>query len=125
MDGTEALPWDVAYMAAVFPLAATAVMQLPDPDERAHLARELPAGRACAISVRTTPDAPLLVVGVELGDVGRGGYLELFAVPIGDAPGELPMSLLPEDRRADLLADVARMVADLPPVPDTVAALLD
>ncbi len=120
-DGEE---WLVRVGHAIAGPVALAVFRLPDPDERAHLARVLPTGQGWVYRFDATPDGPVLVVDVDLGDAGRGGVVPFVRVPIGDEPGDIPREWLPDGLRAQLDEEVAAATAALPDVPDTIAGLL-
>ncbi len=116
--------WMVRVVQVITEPVAYAVFRTPDPDERAHLARVLPAGDGWVIRFDATPDGPVVVVDVDLGDAGRGGIVPFVRVPVSDEPGDIPWEWLPDGLRAQLDAECADAAAALPDVPDTVAGIV-
>lgn len=113
--------WAAAYSAALAPHIAIAAYGWPDEDERVFLARH--RERCLLHRFHALPDGVVYLVEADLSGMGRG-VIELVRVPVSDQEGDLPMRILPDERRAELAELVAAARADLPVIPDTVDGLL-
>lgn len=116
-------PWVVELFRLVAAPLADAVFYWPDDDERAYLARHIPRGRRLALNFDATPDSAILEVLADLSDFGRG-LVSLARFPVTDRPEDIPLSILPDYLRAQLVELVAAAEADMPAVPDSPAELL-